>query len=647
MPVTPVHDARPLADRQGKPKSPQDPTTRPSRRAHLADMHSDLLAAKHAWMRASFSSLRTAARLRANSRLAGSRRYLATGGAPYASTSTSASTQQRWVIGTGLALSIPAYLYYNRAHLDSQPDKVHSDVPDKVHSAAAGEKDIRKVSGREVLDRAKGDEYWVVIKGEVYDMTEFMDEHPGGREIIENNRSKDVTYIFNPRHPNDQLEAENLPPAVKHLGQLDVQDDDEREQLKVMVSKDEQEENARIQRKRDEMEEQGLGSIINMRDFEKLAEEMVSKGGWAYYASAADDEITKEENNSDYKKIRFRPRVLRTVKQADASTKILGYDSKLPLWISPAAMAKLGHPLGEVNLTRGAAATGIIQCISSFASCSIEEICAARAPNQPLFFQLYVNSKRNLSNEVIKKINRLGLNAILLTVDAPVGGKRERDIRAKEAFEPPSTEAFDKQGETSGVAEAIFSAVDPDLSWKDLKWLKEQTDLPVIIKGVQTVEDAVMAYNAGADGVVLSNHGGRQLDTTATGISTLLEIRKHAPFLLRPAYRILTGPSQELIDNPEKLTPDVPAVSGGQAERRFSIFVDGGIWRGTDAVKALCLGADAVGVGRGFLYAQTVGGQKGVEHAYKIFESEILLTMRLLGANKIEDLRPSMVDIVG
>ncbi|WWD01531.1 hypothetical protein V866_008476 [Kwoniella sp. B9012] len=592
----------------------------------------------------SFSPLRaTALNFRTSATRSISRRRLTT----HASSSTR-RIDQRLIIAGGVALAVPTYMYLTRAKLDYQPDtvpdKVNSDVPDQVHSSKGG-KEVNKIGSREVLEKKDGDEVWVVINGEVYNVTEFLDEHPGGREIIENNRSKDVSYIFNPRHPSDQLQPENLPPSVIHLGQLEIESAYEREQLAVKISKSEEDEQNRIKQKRQEYEEKGLGSIVNMRDFEVAAEELCSKVAWAYYASAADDEITKNENNSDYKKIRFRPRVLRPVKEVDTSTKILGYDSTIPLWISPAAMAKLGHPDGEVNLTKGAASTGIIQCISSFASCSVEEITSARTSNQPLFFQLYVNSKRHLAEEVISKVNRLGLNAILLTVDAPVGGKRERDIRAKGEFEAPKTDAFDKQGETKGVAEAIFSAVDPDLNWKDLKWLKEKTKLPIIIKGVQTVEDAVQAYKLGADGVILSNHGGRQLDTTATGLSTLLEIRQHAPWLLRPAYRTPTGPSKELVENPDLLVPSVPKGEK-ETERKFSIFVDGGIWRGTDVVKALCLGADAVGVGRGFLFAQTVAGVQGVEHAVKIFESEIQSTMRLLGANKLEDLRPSMVDIV-
>ncbi|WVQ78192.1 hypothetical protein IAT38_000275 [Cryptococcus sp. DSM 104549] len=571
------------------------------------------------------------------------RRHLASRASPTART----SWPSRLAVGAAIGLAVPTYLYLNRTLLDSEAnDVVRTAVPDKPHGLEKSEKGVKKVSIREVLDHRAGEAVWVVIQGEVYDMTEFLADHPGGKDIIVNNRSKDVTSIFNPRHPTDQLEADNIPPNVHHLGQLDAASasDEEKEELRLKVSKDEEEETQRIERLRKEIEENGLGGIVNMRDFENLAEDMLTSIGWAYYASAGDDEITKIANNTAYQKITFRPRILRRVAKADAKTTILGQKSAIPLMISPAAMAKLGHPLGEVNLTRGAANTGIIQCISSFASCSLEEVCAARAPNQPLIFQLYVNSKRELAAEVIKKVNRLGLNAILLTGDAAVGGKRERDLRLKGDFEPPSTGAYEKHEDTKGVSEAMFAGVDPDLHWDDIKWIKERTDLPIIVKGVQCVEDAILAYNLGADGVVLSNHGGRQLDTTKTGIDTLLEIRKHAPYLLRPQFRVPTGVVPVALEHPENLTPPDPKGEK-PTDRPFEIWVDGGIWRGTDAVKALCLGANAVGAGRGFLYANTVGGQEGVEHAVAIYESEILLAMRLLGANKVEDLRPSMVDV--
>ncbi|TYJ56604.1 hypothetical protein B9479_002696 [Cryptococcus floricola] len=548
------------------------------------------------------------------------------------------------VVGAGVALIVPTYIYYNTALLESHTHVVGDAVPDKPHGLEAEQGKVKKISIEDVLEHKEGERIWVVIRGEVYDMTEFLEDHPGGDEIITSNRSKDVTPLFNPRHPTNQLEPENLPPTVQHLGTLDTASasDEEKKELRLKVSKDEEDEKERIERLREEIEENGLGKIVNMRDFEKLAEQMVSKVGWAYYSSGGDDELTMRNNNNVYKDIRFRPRVLRNVAECDASTTILGYDSTLPIMISPAAMAKLGHPLGEVNMTRGAGNTGLIQCISSFASCSIEEVTDARKQGQPLFFQLYVNAKRDLAAAVIEKVNRLGLNAILLTVDAAVGGKRERDIRLKGAFEPPKTGAYEEHKDTKGVSEAMFAGVDPRLNWDDIKWIRSQTKLPLLIKGIQTVEDAVLAYNHGCDGVVLSNHGGRQLDTTSTGLETLLEIRKYAPQLLRPQFRGPTGVQQAALEHPENLTPPDPKE---KEERKFEIWVDGGIWRGSDAVKALCLGANAVGSGRGFLYANAVGGQQGVEHAVNIFSAEILLTMRLLGATKVSDLRPSMVQI--
>lgn len=143
-------------------------------------------------------------------------------------------------------------------------------------------------------------------------------------------------------------------------------------------------------------------------------------------------------------------------------------------------------------------------------------------------------------------------------------------------------------------------------------WVKSQSDLPIIVKGVQCVEDALLAYEKGASGILISNHGGRQLDTTRPSLDVLLEIRKHAPQLLRPQYRGQTGISQALLSNPERLTPpDLP----GKQDRPFEIYIDGGVYRGTDVVKALCLGANAVGLGRGFLFAQSVAGEEGVKHA--------------------------------
>ncbi|ORX39755.1 putative L-lactate dehydrogenase [Kockovaella imperatae] len=554
------------------------------------------------------------------------------------------------VTSISVALGLAAWVTSEKVLADTGNSK-----PDYVH--ASGQKENRskfegQVSIRDVLDHEKGDQVWVVIKGDVYDMTEFLDDHPGGKDIILNNRSKDVTPIFNPRHPSDQLDPDNIPPNVHRVGSLDLENasDEEKASIRLKVSSDQEEENDRIKREREAMEERGLGVIVNMRDFEKYAEPMISKVAWAYYASAADDEITKNTNASAYQKVVFRPRILRKVAQADCSTEILGKASSIPVFISPAAMAKLGHPDGEVNLTKGAHSTGIIQVISSNASCSLDELCAVRSSSQPLFFQLYVNRNRDIASDLIRKLNKLNLDAIFLTGDAPVGGKRERDLRLKGEFEGPAGGVAVKgEGESKGVSEAMFAGVDPDLNWEDIKWIKSLSDMPIVVKGIQCVEDALLAYEHGASGILISNHGGRQLDTTRPSLDVLLEIRKHAPQLLRPQYRGPTGLIESALKDPQRLIPKeevkIGKVMDKEGNRPFEIYVDGGIHRGTDVVKALCLGANAVGVGRGFLFAQSVAGVQGVEHAVGILEKEILLTLRLLGVNKLEELRPSMVEV--
>ncbi|KAL1411266.1 hypothetical protein Q8F55_002217 [Vanrija albida] len=528
-------------------------------------------------------------------------------------------------------LAVPAALYLSRpaAALDAR---------------VAPAKGPRAVSVAEVLRQAEGDAVWVVINGEVYDMTRFLDDHPGGRDIILANRSRDVTPLFRPRHPADQLDGGNLPAEVVRVGPLAPASEAELAEIALSISAEALAEEERIRAAREAFEERGLGSVINMRDFEKVAEPLLSTVAWAYYASAGDDEITKNANAAAYQRVEFRPRVLRRVGQADASTTLLGCASSIPVFIAPAAMAKLGHPDGEVNLTRGAGATGIIQAISSNASCGIDEMVAERLPGQPLFYQLYVNRDRKKAEELIRRLDANKFDAIMLTADAPVGGKRERDLRLKGEFEGPAGGVSVKSDDTQGVSQAMFAGVDPDLCWDDLKWIRSITSIPVMIKGVQTVEDALQAYNAGADGILISNHGGRQLDTTRPSLDVLLEIRKHAPQLLRPQFRAPTGPSAASLAHPERLTPaDDPAQK--PTPRPFDIFIDGGVSRGTDVVKALCLGANGVGVGRGFLFAQSVAGEEGVEHAVNIFKQEIELALRLLGANKISDLRPSLVEV--
>jgi len=284
----------------------------------------------------------------------------------------------------------------------------------------------------------------------------------------------------------------------------------------------------------------------------------------------------------------FRPRVFIDITKCDTSTTVLGLPSSLPIFIAPAALAKLGNPEGEVNLTRGAGTAGIIQAMATNASNSIEELAAARvSPDQKLWFQLYVNKDRKVTERLLEKVVKSGaFSAIFITVDAPILGKREKDERLKQAVMPVLSETSGAGGVTAGagpksVTRALASYVARDVMWEDIAWVKKLTGMPVVVKGIMTVEDALLALEYGCEGIYLSNHGGRQLDTSPPAMLTLLELHKHYP----------------------------------QIFKKMEVFLDGGVRRGTDVVKALCLGCKAVGMGRPFLFANTCYGYDGVMKA--------------------------------
>lgn len=237
---------------------------------------------------------------------------------------------------------------------------------------------------------------------------------------------------------------------------------------------------------------------------------MCSLAGWLLKRPYSLLRTAVNENRNAYGRVWFKPRILRKVGTVDASAKLLGgaVDSALPIYISPAAMAKLGHPEGELNLTRAAGAHKIIQGVSANASVSLDEILAAREEGQPIIYQLYVNKDRAASERILQKIQDKGCQAVMLTVDAPVMGKRERDMRAKgEVVSTGGGSGGDTHG--GGVAQAISGYIDPNLAWEDIKWFKEHCKLPLYLKGIQTVDDVALAAQHGVQGVILSNHGGR------------------------------------------------------------------------------------------------------------------------------------------
>ncbi|QRV75975.1 FMN-dependent alpha-hydroxy acid dehydrogenase [Ceratobasidium sp. AG-Ba] len=493
----------------------------------------------------------------------------------------------------------------------------------------------------EIQKHNSRDSCWVIVNGEVYDVTGFLKDHPGGIAPILKVAGSDATRIFVPIHPPDTLGT--LPPGM-HLGSVDPA-------TMPALSTQLTEEELRIERARAALPPPD--AAINLADIEKLARTVLNQTAWAYYRSAGDDEFSYRENAYAFRRYWFRPRVMNKVSSIQTSTTILGIPTSLPIFVSPAALARLGHPQGEVGITRGVASEGIIQGISINASCSLQEITDARTTDfspsastaplgspsqthsssnapptrtengqqhddktQPLIFQIYLNKQRELSESLLRKVESMGFRALMVTVDAAVAGNRELDRRAKQpessSFGPAQYGAKPSNGNNSqGVAQAISGYQDPDVCWADIAWIRSITNLPLVIKGIQCVEDAEKAYEHGVEGIVLSNHGGRELDFSPPPIDVLYELRQKRPDIFE--------------------------------DGKMEVFIDGGVRRGTDVLKALCLGAKAVGLGRPFLYANAAWGEEGVRRTVQIMREEIETGMRLLGVTRIQDLKPEHV----
>ncbi|ANZ75196.1 BA75_03029T0 [Komagataella pastoris] len=463
--------------------------------------------------------------------------------------------------------------------------------------------DERKVTPEELAKHNSGTDCWVAINGKVYDLTEFLPQHPGGRNVILKRAGKDASKVFNPIHPPDAISK--FLPADKFVGVLDGELPEEEEVLT----------DAEIERQERIANKPPLSSMFNVYDFEYVAQNILDEAAWAYYSSAADDEITLRENHFAYHKVFFRPRILVDVTNIELETEMLGIKTSAPFYISATALAKLGHPEGEVGIAKGAGRGDIIQMISTLASCSLDETVAAAKEGQSQWFQLYVNSDREVAYNMIKHCEELGIKGIFVTVDAPSLGNREKDRRMK--FTEDTDVDLSGDGKTevnrsNGAAAALSSFIDTAVTWKDIQEFKRRTNLPIVIKGVQRTEDVILAAEHGVDGVVLSNHGGRQLDGAPPALQVLAEC--------------------------------MPVLRQRGLDKKLEVFVDGGIRRGTDIMKALCLGAKGVGLGRPFLYANSAYGPDGVEKAIDILKNELIMNMRLLGVTKISDLSPEFVD---
>lgn len=354
------------------------------------------------------------------------------------------------------------------------------------------------------------------------------------------------------------------------------------------------------------------GAPLNIDDYRREAQARLDKATYDYYAGGSYDEITLRENPRAYDRLRLCYRVLRDVSSRDLGTTTLGTRIELPVLIAPTAFQAMAHADGEIATVKAAGRAGTIMIVSTLSNLPIEEI--VRAATTPVWFQLYVYRDRGATRALVERAEAAGCAALVLTVDAQIWGERERDARNRfrlpDGLEMSNLFADKREfpsGESgSGLAAYVGAMFDPSLSWEDVSWLRSITRLPILVKGIVHPEDARLAVEHGVEGVIVSNHGGRQVDTAPATIDVLPGICE--------------------------------AVDG-----RLEVHVDGGVRRGSDVVKALALGARAVAIGRPALWGLAVGGAAGVEQVLAILRREFDAVMGLCGATSVAELTPDLI----
>ncbi len=352
----------------------------------------------------------------------------------------------------------------------------------------------------------------------------------------------------------------------------------------------------------------------NLLELEALAQEKLPPQIFDFIAGAAEDEITLARNRQAWGAIRLLPRVLIDVSTVDTSTTVLGQKMPSPVLLAPVALHRLVHEDGELATARAAAARGTTMILSTMASCTLEEVAAAA--DGPKWFQLYCYRDKGVTEDLVKRAEAAGYNALCLTVDVPRLGRRERDLAHDLGF-PDDVTPVNLEGTVditqiplderrSALSAYIDSLLHASLTWDDVDWLRSLTSMPLILKGILAPADAVLAADHGAAAVVVSNHGGRQLDGTPAGIEAL---------------------------------PEVVAAVGD----RLEVLVDGGVRRGTDVLKALALGARAVLIGRPYIWGLALDGEDGVAYVLEMLQTEFELAMTLSGATSVAQINRALV----
>ncbi|KAL7625782.1 hypothetical protein AAE478_005005 [Parahypoxylon ruwenzoriense] len=475
----------------------------------------------------------------------------------------------------------------------------------------------RSVSVDEIFRHRSLEDLWLVVNGVVYDLSRFAPDHPGGTAVLLQHAGRDATAAYSEVHSMSLIKT--ALPASSRIGVLD------RASVTAEWAKPPPGAEG-SSRTRNTGDKPPLEGLINAHDFEAAAKKTFSPKAWAFVSSAATDCLTKQRNRSAYADIILRPRVLRDVRDVDIRTTILGHRISAPIFCAPTSMGRLFHPEGERELGRGCQRLGIPQCVSTSCSFPLPEVmdaveaeheeiirtqCGERAV-VPVFFQLYVDKDRRKSEALLKMVRERGVKAVFLTIDSPVVGKREADerVKADKNFRAPMSGAQAKNDKKGGsLGRLMGSYIDASMTWQDISWLRRHAPgLPIVLKGIQTAMDAVKAMEVGVDAIYITNHGGRSLDTAPATILVLLELQKCCP----------------------------------QVFDRMEVYIDGGIARGTDIFKALCLGARAVGIGRGFLFALNYG-KDGIEQFVNILTDELMTTMQMCGITSLDQVHPGLL----
>lgn len=354
-------------------------------------------------------------------------------------------------------------------------------------------------------------------------------------------------------------------------------------------------------------------TFVNLHEVEALARERLPAQTFDYYAGGANDEVTLQANRRAFDDLAIRYRVLVDVSRRELGTTLFGQAVAAPMIVAPMAFQRLAHPDGEAATARAAGALGLPMTVSTFATQSLEEVRAAATG--PLWFQLYVHRDRGITRELVTRVAAAGFDVLVLTVDVPEIGRRERDERngfrlspdlRVANFNPDASAPLQGESAGSGLANFITGMRDSSLQWKDLEWLSGLAGIPLVVKGLVRADDARRAVDHGAAGIVVSNHGGRQLDTAIASLRAL---------------------------------PEIAAAVGNIT----TVLMDGGIRRGTDILKALALGAHAVMVGRPVLWGLAVDGEAGARRVLELLLAELDLAMALSGAPTLADITRDLV----